>query len=112
MTKDTEIKLLDGMISNFGRQSYLGPWLMEHRDQIVANITSDWTPNPLMPGEANRQAREIVENAKQEAKRIKDAALLDAHKIKEAASKEADEARKQVRLSIERIVNDLKSRGW
>lgn len=41
MDKTTEIKLLDNMIKVFGAESYIGPWLKDHRESIVRSIKND-----------------------------------------------------------------------
>lgn len=41
MTKDVEILLLNNMIKVFGAESYIGPWLKDHRDSIVRSIKND-----------------------------------------------------------------------
>jgi cell division septum initiation protein DivIVA len=108
MTKTEEIKVLDQAIKEFGPHSYLGPWLMENRAQIVANITSDWTPNPILPGEANRQAREIIEHAQNEAKRIVNSAKAEAEKLEVAAHREASSIRQRARFALENILKDIR----
>jgi cell division septum initiation protein DivIVA len=95
MTKCDEIQHLDLMIATFGRDSYLGPWLSECRDRIVADITSDLDPRVPMPGEAHREAARILTAARTEADTI-------TRQAAEKASKTIDDARTEARAIRDR----------
>lgn len=41
MTKDEERAELDRAIERFGRNSYLGPWLQDHKEEILYAISND-----------------------------------------------------------------------
>ena len=90
MTKHDEIQQLDATIATFGPDSYIGPWLSEHRDRIVADIGNDHTPEALMPAEARREAARIVAEARTEAETI-------TRQAGELAAKTREEAYETVR---------------
>jgi hypothetical protein len=42
MTKAQEIKLLEKTIEKFGKDSYLGPWLIKYKERIEWAIRNDF----------------------------------------------------------------------
>lgn len=96
MTKTDEIALLDATIKRFGEQSYLGPWLAEIRQDLVADISNDVSPTPLLPSKARTHARLIVEKAERDAAETR---------------KKADEYEIKVRDDAHRLVEGIKARA-
>jgi hypothetical protein len=93
MTKDHELRELDATIKRFGPDSYIGAWLAEYRMAIIDAIASDFPVGTRvpMPGEAAREARELLERARATAARELEAARLEA-------ARELERAREQVRV--------------
>jgi hypothetical protein len=103
MTKHDEIALLDSTIKAFGPHSYLGPWLLAHRDILESQIVSDLAPDIMMPAQAVNQAREIRVAALAEAVAIMEQARADAKKLEDVAHARAADARQALRAAIARI---------
>ena len=66
MTKAEEIALLDWTIKRFGEDSYVGPWLKVHREDIVRCIENDFPVDVIMTSYALKVAWEAVEAVKRE----------------------------------------------
>jgi hypothetical protein len=47
MTKSQEIKLLDQTIKKFGKDSYIGPWLVKIKDSLIWAIENDLDPENI-----------------------------------------------------------------
>ena len=107
MTKAAEIKLLDDTIKRFGPHSYLGPWLAEIRDELVADINNDLTPTAMLPRAARQYAAGFMETTKAEAQKLRDAADAYAKGEREKAYKDAADIRRAARLELERLAAKL-----
>lgn len=107
MTKTNEIALLDKTIATFGTDSYLGPWLKEHRDTLVAQISNDWPAEAPMPSVARREAEQILADARETAQRIRDEATLAAHKLRESVQAEIQGYRNRARSAAQAIVDRI-----
>ena len=108
MTKSREIELLDATIKTFGENSYLGPWLRENRDSIVADIQNDCSVDLMLPGHAYRQGRadrdatteackQLVVDAKAQAFRIEDEARDAVIRYREQAARLLEQQASDVR---------------
>ncbi|HXU02720.1 MAG TPA: hypothetical protein VN903_17265 [Polyangia bacterium] len=96
MTKQQEIAALDAFIAKLTPHSYLGPWLADNRESIVADITSDCSIDLQLPGAARHTARGIIESAKQDAERTRALASEQANQTRANAQKFCDDQRRAV----------------
>jgi hypothetical protein len=106
MTKSQEIAALDAFIAKLGTASYLGPWLADNRAAIVADITNDLCVNILLPGVAQRQARDTVEAARLEANHLRKAAEDAAANTRAATQRQCDQQRQIVADLIRRHTDE------
>lgn len=107
MTKASEIALLDKMISQFGRDSYIGPWLVDNRLTIVADINNDVCISAPMPNAAVAYGKNIIENAKVEATKIKADATAQAQKEIDKAREEVAGIRRHAKWLLEDAAKKL-----
>jgi cell division septum initiation protein DivIVA len=96
MTKAAEIAALDSFIAKLGTASYLGPWLADNREAIVADIRNDLPVDILLPRAAVRKAEETVAVAKQDAARIVREAQDRAQQLRTEAQAQCDTQRRVV----------------
>jgi hypothetical protein len=96
MTKQQEITALDAFIAKLGPNSYLGPWMADQRESIVADIHSDLPVAPLSLGGAWRKADQIVRDARESAKVITDTASTNAERLRAQTQKLCDDQRNHV----------------
>ena len=101
-TKAEEIEWLDEAIKWLGPSSYLGPWLAENRGRIVQDLTSDFAPTIMLPGEAYRKGTEMLRETKAEC-----AALLEAARAK--ADKDVKDAHDRITEYKERARAELRA---
>ena len=107
MTKDAEIKMLDAAIAQFGPQSYLGPWLAEHRESIVTDIRNDFQPTAPMPAEARRLAAQILLDANAAAAIVKSDAAVKAHDMIAVADGKVATIRERARRELVKMADGL-----
>ena len=107
MTKDTEIQELEHTIARFGRDSYIGPWLSDHKHAIVSDIRTDWTPRAPMPAAAHKEARAIIADANTAAAGIREQARIDAAAMIAKAEKTIAGRLEQARNDIHRAARTL-----
>jgi hypothetical protein len=106
VTKTNEVAALDRFIAELGPHSYLGPWLADQRDAIVADIAKDWPVTPLLPSAAYRKANQIIADAHVSATVITDLARDKAETLRRETQKACDEQRGYVATLIERAASD------
>jgi ornithine cyclodeaminase/alanine dehydrogenase-like protein (mu-crystallin family) len=106
MTKHIEIATLDKFIAVLGDHSYLGPWLADNREAIVASIGNDHPVDILLPREAQRQAERLVADARQAADEIRDFGKRQAAEMRDRAQKQCDDLRTHVAATINRAADD------
>lgn len=104
MTKEQEIKLLEGLAERLGDNSYCGSWLKGMLPAIVSSIESDLDPSVFCrtPHECYVMARESALSAKAEADKIIEAANVKSREIIAGAVKDA-------RYHRAKIVHDLRA---
>lgn len=107
MTKAAELAILDTAIAQLGPRSYLGPWLASVRPEIEASIRSDLEPAPILPAEAERRARQIIEDANAQAAETRERATVEAERLRANAHATADTIRARARRQLETIAADL-----
>jgi hypothetical protein len=101
MTKQQEITALDAFIAKLGPNSYLGPWMADHRESIVADIHSDLPVAPLSLGAAWRKADQIVSDARESAKVLLDQSRDAADRERARVQKLCDDQREAVASIID-----------
>jgi hypothetical protein len=102
MTKTAEIAALDRFIARLGPHSYLGPWLADNRDAIVADIQNDLPVNILLPGAARQQARDILGEARQEVARVIGETRASTDALRAQTQRQCDQQRQSVADAIRR----------
>jgi cell division septum initiation protein DivIVA len=102
MHKTREIILLDHFTEQFGEQSYLGPWLRENRDAIVADIRNDLPVDIVLPAAARRQAERILSDARDAAKLLRAASLAEAEALRAQTQRQCDQQRQIIADLIRR----------
>ncbi len=107
MTKAAEIAVIDDAIKKLGHHSYLGPWLTEIRAELVADLTSDFTPDPMMPSKARAWALGFMEETKKEAAKVREAADAYAKGSAEKAHTYAADVRREAKLLLTRLAEKL-----
>lgn len=111
MTKEQEINKLALMIDSFGPDSYIGPWLRDNFEKIVADIRNDFpVANIKMPMEANREAHFILTEAQLKAQEIINKARKTADEIRQNTEKKLLDMQvvfvDQVRWKLEQVTKD------
>lgn len=107
MTKDQELAIIDQTIAQLGARSYLGPWLTSIRPELEATIRSDYFPAPILPAEAERRARQIIEDANAQAAETRERATVEAERLRANAHATADTIRARARRQLEQIAGEL-----
>jgi hypothetical protein len=107
MTKTQELELLDRTIATFGRNSYLGPWLADVRDELRQTIMADLTPRPALPREAYAEAARTISDATAAADDIRARAIEAAATIRQTADRDLAELRRRTRAVLEQAASRL-----
>jgi len=107
MTKAHEIEMLDSAIRTFGVNSYLGPWLADNRDAIVADIQSDLAVEPMLPGAARAEAVTILAAARAEAARLRQEADEYAARVKRVAHEDMARYKMDAKRALLRAAEGL-----
>ena len=102
MTKTAEIAALDRFIAQLGSASYLGPWLRDNREAIVADIHNDLPVELLLPNAAHKLAADLIQAGRAEADRIAQLAKVQADELRQRTQKACDDQRRVVAGLIER----------
>jgi len=106
MTKTAEIAALDRFIAQLGPHSYLGPWLRDNREAIVADITGDLPVELLLPNAAHKLAADLIQAGRAEADRIVTIAKAQADGQKAQTQTHCDNQRRLVAGLIERAASE------
>lgn len=111
MTKEQEINQLALVIDSFGPDSYIGPWLRDNFEKIVADIRNDFpVSNIKMPMEANREAHFILTQAQLKAQEIENKARKTADEIRQNTEKKLRDMQEvfvnHVRWKLEQSAKD------
>lgn len=107
MTKDNELDVLKRAIVELGPDSYLGPWLKAALPAIEADIRSDFSPNVILPGEANAEGTRIIEAAKRTAAQMVAQAQAETEKIKEAANNDVRDLFRRAAEALEQHAREI-----
>jgi cell division septum initiation protein DivIVA len=107
MTKQDEIKLLAKVIGQFGRDSYIGPWLADNRFQIEADIKSDICINVKMPNAARLEAESILTEAREQAGKLIADANAAALALISGAKNRVDDINGQAREALHRLAGRI-----
>jgi cell division septum initiation protein DivIVA len=100
MTKQRELEILAGAISELGNDSYCGPWLASVAGEVEMEIRSDYLPSLTMSATKAASDALIVEAREAADKIIAEAKLQAAQVVNDATDY-------VVRLR-QRTANDLK----
>lgn len=111
MMKADELAILDRAIKALGPQSYLGPWLTEHRVSIAADIANDVCIDVPMPSEARREAQRLIDEANRRRAEILTTAQNDATTIRNAAYAERDQLRARAAARLSTLADEVR-RDW
>jgi cell division septum initiation protein DivIVA len=102
MTKQQEIAALDRFIAQLGTASYLGPWLADNREAIVADIKNDLSVSPLLPGAAHKVSAQLLADARTQSTALVEAAREQADALRAQAQRQCDQQRQIVADLIRR----------
>ena len=110
MNKSSELAILDKAISELGPESYLGPWLLERRQELDGLMKSDILPT-ISLADARLEAERILSEAQdgaraklESAERNASVILADARKVASRSESELKQQRISLAASLERTV--------
>ncbi len=95
MTKNQEIEILREAAAKLGKDSYCGEWLNSIIPHVESEIRSDFVP-VFLPSHAEKQANEIIANAKERAKNILDNAQKEGERMQNAIQAARERARAEL----------------
>jgi cell division septum initiation protein DivIVA len=101
-TKDEEIQAVWRIADELGPKSYLGPWLKDALPFLAASITSDMAPVPA------QQMHQQATVDRVEGLACKQQAQIEARELLDSARQKADGLIHQAKADAERIT----SRAW
>lgn len=106
MTKAQELARIDGLIASLGKDTYIGPFLIETRGFLEQCIKSDIFPEINL-----RERAEKVEKMRQEAAAEREfkieKATKEAEKIVEDARRQAQAIRANAKRALENAAASL-----
>lgn len=106
-TKTTERQWLDAAIRDLGPHSYLGPWLAEYRDALVAAIDQDLPPEAPLPSVARQEGAALLAAARDEADRLTRQAREHAQGLLDGTREQIRELRENARRHLAGVASRL-----
>ena len=108
MTKANELELLDKTIAAFGQDSYIGPWLAEIKDSLVADIRNDFAVSAPMPSEARKTASDVLASLKAEVEKTRAETVRYCKELREKADKDIQESRQFAASRLEEMARKVR----
>lgn len=106
MTKAQELARIDGLIASLGKDTYIGPFLIETRGFLEQCIKSDIFPEINLREQAGKVEKMRQEAAAEREFKI-EKATKEAEKIVEDARKQARAIRESTRHALENLIARL-----
>ena len=99
-SKTEEIAILRDAANKLGSNSYCGPWLAQQLQIIESELASDFIPSADIRA-AQREAKQILENAQARAGEIRAEAERAAQASRDRAQQEANAIRANLKHALE-----------